>query len=146
MRIFTYTPLARPKAIPMQIAFSIFSSPDSRQPFTGLRACELNGCMMNTGPVSSLLPWMTTYTAGGCRQVYAQTFREIIRFRSEFGKGVNTTLEIGLRNLHKDRNRQNFRLTTDAMGKPQGIPLDKALQIAAALEDDETVRKLEARK
>ncbi len=59
---------------------------------------------------------------------------------------VNTTLEIGLRNLHKSNERQPYRLKTYAMGVPQGVDLDKALQMAMVLEDDEITRKLKVRK
>lgn len=38
--------------------------------------------------------------------------------------------------------RKPYRLTTHRMGFPPSLNLDKALQIAAALDDDETVRKL----
>ena len=39
-----------------------------------------------------------------------------------------------------------YRLTTHALGLRPGINLDKALQLAAELEDAETIRKLELRK
>lgn len=59
---------------------------------------------------------------------------------------VNSALEIGLRNLHKDQALPKHHGKTYAMGMPRGINLDKALQAASALEDDETTRKLEMRK
>ena len=58
---------------------------------------------------------------------------------------VNTALEIGLRNLHK-KQRRKFKLKTYSMGSPLVADLDKALQIASKIEDDEIIRKLEIRK
>ncbi len=42
--------------------------------------------------------------------------------------------------------RRPFRQPTQPMGLRPGVSVDKALQLAAALEDDETVRELERRK
>ena len=61
-------------------------------------------------------------------------------------KVVNTTLEIGLRHLHKTPKSRKYKLKTYAMGLPQGINLDKALQIASGLENEEILRKLTVRK
>ncbi len=58
---------------------------------------------------------------------------------------VNTTLEIGLRNLHQ-KQRQKYKLKTFSMGSPLVVDIDKALQVASKMEDDEIIRKLEIRK
>ena len=58
---------------------------------------------------------------------------------------VNTTLEIGLRNLHKKQQRK-YKLKTFSMGSSLVVDLDKALQIASKMEDDEIIRKMEIRK
>ena len=55
---------------------------------------------------------------------------------------VNSVLEIGLRHMNAC-SRQEYRLPTFSMGVPRGISLDKALQLAAELENDEISRKLE---
>jgi len=41
---------------------------------------------------------------------------------------------------------RRFRQLTQPMGLRSGVSLDKALPLAAALEDDEVIRKLELRK
>jgi len=43
------------------------------------------------------------------------------------------------------RSAKRFRTTTFAMGKP-AVPIDKALRLAAELEDEEIIRKLALRK
>ncbi len=59
---------------------------------------------------------------------------------------INTTLELGLRSLHKRPRGPRYRLKTFSMGAPRAVNLDKALQAAAMLEDEEIVRKMEVRK
>jgi len=59
---------------------------------------------------------------------------------------VNTALEIGLRNLHDAPKHKDVALKTYSMGMPRNLDLDKALQIASAMEDDEIVRKMTIRK
>jgi hypothetical protein len=59
---------------------------------------------------------------------------------------VNTTLEIGLRELPRQQQRKKYQLKTHAMGVPRDMNLDKALHMASMLEDDEIVRKLKVRK
>ena len=44
------------------------------------------------------------------------------------------------------RSKQAFRQYSQAMGLRPSLDLDKALQLAAALEDEEIIRKLERRK
>ncbi len=59
---------------------------------------------------------------------------------------VNTALELGLRRFHKRPRGSRYSLKTYPMGAPRGVNLDKALQAASMLEDEEIVRKLEVRK
>jgi hypothetical protein len=42
--------------------------------------------------------------------------------------------------------REPFRIEARALGLRPGIDLDRALELAARLEDEETLRKLELRK
>jgi hypothetical protein len=55
---------------------------------------------------------------------------------------VRRALGAGLDMLEPRPRRKPYRLTTYRMGFPPSLSLDKALHIAAVLEDDETVRKL----
>ena len=59
---------------------------------------------------------------------------------------VNTALELGLRRFDERPSGPKYKLKTYSMGIPKGIDLDKALQVASALEDEETVRKMAVRK
>ena len=56
---------------------------------------------------------------------------------------VNTTLEIGLRNLHKKSQSSTFVQQTYSMGSPTVGNMDKALTIASTIEDEEVIRKVE---
>jgi hypothetical protein len=59
---------------------------------------------------------------------------------------VNETLRAGLV-ARKRRPARRYRLTPVHLGGVvPGVELDKALKLAAALEDEETARKLELRK
>ena len=60
-----------------------------------------------------------------------------------FKSAVNSTLRAG---LGVSRETRDYRLPTYAMGLRPGIDLDKALELDAALEDEEIVRKLQLRK
>ena len=60
-----------------------------------------------------------------------------------FKEAVNSVLRAG---LARGRAPQRFRQRTYRMGLRPGVDLDQALELAAALEDLETVRKLELRK
>jgi hypothetical protein len=65
-----------------------------------------------------------------------------------FKQVVNETLQAGLnaRNAGKS-SPQKYRIKPAALGGPiAGMDLDKALQLADALEDDELRRKLDQRK
>jgi hypothetical protein len=60
---------------------------------------------------------------------------------------VNRALRAGLEVLENPQQpAPPYVPTTHAMGQARGVNLDKALAVAAALEDDETVRKLQLRK
>ena len=58
---------------------------------------------------------------------------------------VNRALRAGLAALERPPRRTRFKGRVYAMGKPL-VSLDKALQLAGALETDEVVRKIELRK
>jgi hypothetical protein len=59
---------------------------------------------------------------------------------------LNRTLRAGLRaNRERRRPQAAYRERARAMGVPR-LPLDKALALASALEDDEIVRELMSRK
>lgn len=58
---------------------------------------------------------------------------------------VNRTLRAGLRRSHSPGRRPRYRETTCSMGVPRFDP-DKALALAATLEDEEVLRKLALRK
>lgn len=59
---------------------------------------------------------------------------------------VDRALRAGLEALERPEVTSPFVPTTVAMGHPQGVDLNKALAVAAVLEDDEVVRKLQLRK
>lgn len=59
---------------------------------------------------------------------------------------VRRALGAGLDMLEPRPKRKPYRLTTYRMGFPPSLHLDKALQMAAVLEDEEAVRKLLVRK
>ena len=63
-----------------------------------------------------------------------------------FKDAVNEALAVGLRTLAAPRPKRRYRTKTFSMGVPNGVNLDKALQLAADLEDAEIVRKMELRK
>lgn len=74
--------------------------------------------------------------------------RELKRRAAETGKPfkavVNETLLLG---LSRPSRSTPYRLRTVSLGGPrEGIDLTKALQLAAALEDEETTRKLARRR
>ena len=60
-----------------------------------------------------------------------------------FKEVVNDTLRAG---LGSPRRVVGYRTPTFIMGFDPTVPWDKALQISAALEDDELIRRLAARK
>lgn len=73
----------------------------------------------------------------------ADRLRALARERGlPFKQVVNTVLRRGL----DDGSQEPFRVEARALGLRPGIDLDQALELAARLEDEETLRKLELRK
>jgi hypothetical protein len=71
----------------------------------------------------------------------AAKLKQIARERgSSFKEAVNSVLRAG---FAQETGTRRFRQRTHRLGLRAGIDLDQALQLAAALEDEETVRKLE---
>ena len=69
--------------------------------------------------------------------------RRLMRERGlTFKQAVNEALRQG---LAPGRASEAFRTTTYAMGRP-AAPIDKAMRLAAELEDEEIIRKLALRK
>jgi len=68
--------------------------------------------------------------------------REAKRSRLPFKAVVNEALRLGVDRLRPPARRRAFRQRTFRMGYPPGTQLDKALQVAARLDDEEVVRKL----
>jgi hypothetical protein len=63
--------------------------------------------------------------------------------RISFKEAINETLRAG---LGVERIARAYQLPTYPLGARPGIDLDRALQLDAALEDEETLRKLALRK
>jgi hypothetical protein len=61
-----------------------------------------------------------------------------------FKEALNIALRAGLSG--QARTARSYRVRPRRLGLRPGVELDKALRLAAALEDEETVRKLELRK
>lgn len=61
-----------------------------------------------------------------------------------FKEALNSAVRAGL--AGGDRASVSYRVPARALGLRQGVNLDKALDLAGELEDEETVRKLELRK
>ena len=78
--------------------------------------------------------------------VLERLHKEASRARVSFKTVVNRALRLGLDRLRPSRSRQPFRQRTFRLGYPPSTSLDKALQLAAMLEDEEVARKLELRK
>jgi hypothetical protein len=64
------------------------------------------------------------------------------RSRRPLRETVNRALDIGLNKLDPRSRRKPYRCTTYRMGFPPALNLDKALRLAALLEDEEIARKL----
>lgn len=74
----------------------------------------------------------------------AAKLREIARERGiSFKEALNSALRAGL--TARAGAARPYRLRPRRLGLRPGIDLDKALRLAAALEDEETVRELELR-
>ncbi len=76
----------------------------------------------------------------GVEEIGLRGFHETLRHAAV------VTLRLGLDRLDPRKQRAAYSATTFSMGLPPGVNLDKALQLAAQLEDDETARKLQVRK
>jgi hypothetical protein len=78
----------------------------------------------------------------------ARDLKEIAhRSGKPFKQVVNETLHAGLSAQKTPPKARRYRLKPASLGQPlPGIDLDKALQLADALEDVEIARKLEMRK
>ena len=61
-----------------------------------------------------------------------------------FKEALNLALRAGL--TGQSRGPRSYRVRPRRLGLRPGVELDKALRLAAALEDEEIVRKLELRK
>ena len=59
---------------------------------------------------------------------------------------VNRALSEGLRSLARPKPKRRARLPTYRLGVPRVPSLDRALDLAAALEDQEVARKFDLRK
>jgi hypothetical protein len=74
----------------------------------------------------------------------AAQLKAITRERGiSFKEAVNSALRAG---FARGREQQRFRQRTHRMDLRPDVDLDRALELATALEDEETVRKLELRK
>lgn len=72
-----------------------------------------------------------------------QLLREVMRADGiSFKEALNAAVRRGLR---PQRGRERFRTPAFALGEPT-IALTKALEVAAALEDDEIIRKISVSK
>lgn len=75
----------------------------------------------------------------------AAKLRRIARERGiSFKEALNTMLRAGM--AARAGTARPYRLRARRLGLRPGIDLDKALHLASALEDEETIRKLELRK
>lgn len=74
----------------------------------------------------------------------AAALQRLARERNvSFKEAVNSTLRAG---LHGERAAKPYRVPTRRLGLRRDVDLTKALRLAADLEADEIVRKLELRK
>jgi hypothetical protein len=77
----------------------------------------------------------------------AARLKSVARERGiSFKQALNQAVRAGLAEGGARRQRRRFRQFTQPMGLRPGVSLDKALQLVAALEDDEVIRKLQLRK
>jgi hypothetical protein len=72
--------------------------------------------------------------------------RAAARSRLPFGEALDRALRAGLEPVDPRPRAESYRCTTLSRGYPQGIDMNKALQIAALLEDEETICELAVRK
>lgn len=75
----------------------------------------------------------------------AAKLKQLARERGiTFKEALNTALRAGL--APRGAKPTRYRMPTYRMGVRPGIDLDHALRLAAAMEDEEIIRKLELRK
>lgn len=72
--------------------------------------------------------------------------RQARRERSTLGATMTRVLRAGLERMHPSSTPAHYQCPTFSMGFPPLSNLDKALQGAAMLEDEETLHKLGLRK
>ena len=70
--------------------------------------------------------------------------REARRAKLPFRSALERALRLGLERMRPQPRRRPFRQRTFHLGHPPAGRLDKALQLAAMLDDEEIVRKLNA--
>ena len=63
-----------------------------------------------------------------------------------FKQVVNQALAVGLKQIQMPRRKRRYKCKTHAMGMKQEYDIDKSLNLAAVLEDEEIVRKISLRK
>ena len=68
--------------------------------------------------------------------------RHAERARIPLKAAVNQALRLGIDRMQPQARRRAFRQRTFRMGYPPGTQLDKALQLAALMDDEEVARKL----
>jgi hypothetical protein len=74
----------------------------------------------------------------------AAKLKEIARERDiSFKEAVNTVIRAG---FAREKSGGRFKQRTHRLDLRPGVDIDQALQLAAAIEDEEIVRKLELRK
>ena len=71
---------------------------------------------------------------------------EAYRTGQPLKKVVNDALQAGLDQMKRPGSKKPYRCKTYSMGKPRDFNLDKALQMAETIEDEEITRKLLLRK
>ena len=72
--------------------------------------------------------------------------REARRARVPFRSALERALRLGLERMRPQARRRAFKQRVFRLGHPPASPLDKALQLASRLEDEEIVRKLALRR
>lgn len=72
--------------------------------------------------------------------------REARRAKLPFKIALERALRLGLERMRPQARRQSFRQRTFRLGRPPADRLDKALQLAAMLDDEDVLRKLTSRR
>ena len=75
----------------------------------------------------------------------AARLKQVARERGiSFKEALNRAVRAGL--TAESKTKRRFRTPTRALGLRPGVELTKAVAVAAAMEDEELIRKLELRK